>query len=285
MIRLQRVALGATAAIALATGSCAPGKATTAVTAAPGQVGRFVWHDLVTRDAAAARKFYGTLLGWEFQETHREGRPYLIARYGDDVVGGIIELKGGEDRPATWLSYLAVPDLDGAIAQVTSGGGKVLLAPRWAGDYGVISIVTDPQGAPLGLAVVTDKVAAEAPKPRRHQFFWMEYLAKDGPAALEFYQQLAGYATAEPKTYRGIVYHVLSNQRPRAGLFQIPARANIQPNWLPYVLVNNPTDLAARVEGLGGKVLIAPHMDVRSGSLTVVADPTGAAIALQKWPM
>ncbi len=284
MNHMQRVALGATAALALATAGCG-GQGTPAVTASPGQVGRWVWHDLVTREAAAARKFYGTLFGWEFEETAREGRPYFIARLGEDVVGGIIEVKGGDEtRPATWLSYLAVADLTGAVEQVTSGGGKVLLAPRAAGDYGVIAIVSDPQGAPLGLAVVTDKVRGDTPKPRRHQFFWMEYLAKDGAAALDFYQTLAGYTTEKPRSLAGTEYHVLSKERPRAGLFEINPRSNVQPNWLPYLLVENPAGFAARVEGLGGKVLLAPHMDIRGGSLTVVADPTGGAIALQKWP-
>jgi hypothetical protein len=38
------------------------------------------------------------------------------------------------------------------------------------------------------------------------------------------------------------------------------------------------------VPDLGGTVLFAPRPDVRSGSLAIVADPTGAALALQRWP-
>jgi hypothetical protein len=37
--------------------------------------GKFVWHDLVTRDPAAARRFYSALLGWEFNDTTRNGKP------------------------------------------------------------------------------------------------------------------------------------------------------------------------------------------------------------------
>ena len=283
MIRINRVAL---AVLAWAGASCTPGKPTAvpAVTAAPGQAGRFVWHDLVTRDPAAARKFYGALLGWEFQESIREGRTYLIARSGGDLVGGIIEQKSGEQRPATWLSYLAVPNLDSAVAQVTAAGGQVLLPSRPAGEYGVIAVVFDPQGAPLGLATVTDKMPGEPPRPRHHQFFWMEYLAQDATAALEFYKGLGGYTSDDRMTRRDMPYHVLSKERPRAGVFAIPPNANIRPNWLPYVLVSDPASLTARVAGLGGKVLIAPHADVRSGSLAVVMDPTGGAIALQRWP-
>ena len=68
-------ALAAVAAVvACASGgaSTAPAGATPAVAA---HVGRFVWHDLVTRDAAACQKFYGALLGWDFKETTRDGHP------------------------------------------------------------------------------------------------------------------------------------------------------------------------------------------------------------------
>jgi len=38
------------------------------------------------------------------------------------------------------------------------------------------------------------------------------------------------------------------------------------------------------VAGLGGRVILAPASEVRNGSLAVVADPTGAVVALQKYP-
>ena len=43
--------------------------------------------------------------------------------------------------------------------------------------------------------------------------------------------------------------------------------------------------LAARAVSLGGRLLIAPRAEVRGGTLAVIADPTGGAFALQKWPL
>jgi predicted enzyme related to lactoylglutathione lyase len=40
---------------------------------------------------------------------------------------------------------------------------------------------------------------------------------------------------------------------------------------------------AQRAKQLGGKVLVAPHPDVRDGTVALIADPSGALIALQKW--
>jgi uncharacterized protein len=58
----------------------------------------------------------------------------------------------------------------------------------------------------------------------------------------------------------------------------------VQPNWLPYVLVVDPAGLAARVPGLGGRILVPAAFERRNGSLVVIADPEGAPLALQKYP-
>ena len=87
------------------------------------------------------------------------------------------------------------------------------------------------------------------------------------------------------KTESGASYAVLKHGRARAGVFRVPDdQKDVPPNWLPYVLVADPAGLAARVAGLGGRVLLAPRPDLRKGSLAVVADPTGAVVALQKYP-
>ena len=64
-----------------------------------------------------------------------------------------------------------------------------------------------------------------------------------------------------------------------------PGSEGVQPNWLPYVRVEDPSALAAKVVSLGGRVAIAPRPDIRNGTLAIVIDPRGAALALQKWPL
>ena len=113
-------------------------------------------------------------------------------------------------------------------------------------------MIADPQGAPLGLAQVRRSLPDPAdPTPR--QFFWDEYLARDAVKALDFYKRLAGYESTISESRLGVDYHLLRKTRARAGLFQLPASATgVEPNWLPYVLVDDPAGLAARVGGLGG---------------------------------
>jgi predicted enzyme related to lactoylglutathione lyase len=113
------------------------------------------------------------------------------------------------------------------------------------------------------------------------EFFWMEYLANDVMAALSFYKGLAGYEVEAHDAAAAVPYYLLKSGTAQAGLFQNPV-AGVTPNWLAYVRVADPAALAAKVPALGGRVIIAPNPGLRDGTLAVIADPTGAVLALQK---
>ena len=249
----------------------------------PVETGRFVWHDLLTKDVAAAKRFYGELLGWRFEDTKRGERPYVLARSGGTLAAGIVDISANANAGPQWISYMSVADVDKAVAQVQSDGGKVLVEPRNFPNARA-AVIADPQGAPLGLAQVRQSLPDPAdPTPR--QFFWDEYLAADAAKALEFYKRLAGYEATISESRLGVDYHLLRKTRARAGLFQLPpSSTGVEPNWLPYVMVDDPAGLAARVSGLGGRILLPAAPERRNSSLVVIADPGGAPLALQKFP-
>jgi uncharacterized protein len=246
--------------------------------------GRFVWRDLMTKDVSAAKRFYGELLGWRFEDTERGGRPYVLARVAGEPVAGIVDVNAIADAGPQWISFMSVEDVDKTVALVRSDGGKVLLEPREIASIARAAVVADPQGAPLGLVKLRRDVPDPA-KPTPSHFFWQEYLARDAVQALDFYKRLASYDATVSDTRLGIEYYLLRKTRPRAGLFQLPATAGgVLPNWLPYVLVDDPAALGARVTGLGGRILVPAAPERRNGSLVVIADPGGAPLALQKYP-
>lgn len=243
--------------------------------------GEFVWHDLVTHDAAASRAFYGALFGWTFQPGQGVDPGYLMIKQGSEPIGGIVTVEKDKALPQ-WLSYVTVPDVDKAAAEFTAAGGKVFRAPLDARKDLRIAVVGDGQGAPLGLA---SRGRPDAPTgvPAVNRWLWMEYVAVDAPRALEFYGRALGYTSEVKGTQAGLTYHVLKAGSPRAGLFQSPWKRESSA-WLPYVRVEDPAAMTAKVTQLGGTVLLAPSPDVRNGSLAVVLDPAGAALALQKFP-
>jgi predicted enzyme related to lactoylglutathione lyase len=278
-----RHALVAAAGIAACVSAAAFDTAVPRAPAAAGDAGRFVWRDLMTRDVRAAKRFYGELLGWRFENARRGELPYVLARAGTTPVGGIVDVTSLAGAGEQWLSFMAVDNVDRTVSLVESGGGRVLVAPREA-SVARVAVVTDPQGAPLGLAQLRREIPDPA-QPAASHFFWQEYLARDAEQALAFYKGLATYESAVLETRLGVDYHVLRTTRGRAGLFRIPPSAvDVQPNWLPYVLVENPAALAARVQGLGGRIVVPAAPERRNGSLVVIADPGGAVLALQKFP-
>ena len=246
------------------------------------EAGRFVWRDLLTRDVSAAKRFYEELFGWRFEDTTRGDRPYVLARAGGTLVAGFVVVSSNADAAPQWLSYMAVADVDKTVAQVRADGGKVLVEPLTV-PIARVAAVADPQGAPLGLAQLRRDIPEQSQATAGH-FFWQEYLARDAMQALDFYKRLAGYESTISESRLGVEYHVLRKARSCGGLFQLPATADVRPNWLPYVLVDDPATLSARVASLGGRILVPAAPERRNGSLVVIADPGGAPLALQKYP-
>ena len=52
--------------------------------------GNFAWHELYTRDLAAAKAFYAATAGWTFEGTMpQQNRTYRVAKAGDKPVAGV----------------------------------------------------------------------------------------------------------------------------------------------------------------------------------------------------
>lgn len=94
-----------------------------------------------TDDIAASRELYRALLG----AAPTADTPYYV---GFDVDGQHIGLVPGTTsvRP-----HLHVPDMDAAIAQITSAGGSVIDEPSDVGGGRLVAAVRDMVGAEIGL--------------------------------------------------------------------------------------------------------------------------------------
>jgi predicted enzyme related to lactoylglutathione lyase len=254
------------------------------------RIGEFVWQDLMTDDVEKSRTFYEQLLGWQFEQTTRLGRPYLIAHLGSNrtPVAGIAQVARKQpDQPVTqWLSYLSVSDVDGTSQRLAGAGAQVLVPPTDVRS-GRAAVAVDPQGAPVGLVELGADVRLPIGGPSADigTFFWRDYLTKDVDGARTFYTGLAGLSATRQTRPDSLLHYVLTSagSAPVGGVVPVGER-EIRPHWLPYVRVNDPAAMAARAEQLGGRILLPVRADIRNGSVAVVADSGGAAIALQKWP-
>jgi predicted enzyme related to lactoylglutathione lyase len=243
--------------------------------------GRPVWHDLVTSDLAASKRFYGELFGWTFHEFDvREGR-YALASLGGMPVGGILQPATREVNVSQWVTYFSVADVDAAARTGTEAGARVVVPPRDIAKQGRAALLVDPQGAPVALARLAGGDPAPAPPPL-NGWLWVDLWSPDPAASAAFYRTLLGL-DAELLDRPGVPYAVFGREgRAYAGMLRIP-QPDIRPNWLPIVRVESARAAAARAEELGGRVILAPRPEVRQGRVAIVADPSGGAVAVHEW--
>ncbi len=246
--------------------------------------GKIVWYDLLTNDPAEAERFYRELFGWEF--TTDEDSVYSVITNGSTPIGGVAYTPKLRRQVSSsqWVSWISVPDVDGAVLELQDIGGLVHAGPQDLFERGRVAVVSDPQEALFALVTASggDPDDEEAPIGG---WLWTELLTSDVDAALAFYAQMFDYEPEEIDAGIPTEYMLLSRDgRPRAGVFENPFEG-VRPHWLPYVRVENPSALARRVESLGGRLIVEPREDIRGGSVAVIADPTGAVLAIQKWPV
>ena len=110
--------------------------------------GRFVWHDLMTTDAARALPFYTTLFGWRAETMPMGGAgEYTMFHVGDEGLGGMVPLDPAHGIASHWIAYVTVPNVDAACEQATALGGTVGVPPTDIPNVGRFAVVEDPQGA------------------------------------------------------------------------------------------------------------------------------------------
>jgi hypothetical protein len=123
--------------------------------------GAVTWVELYTTDGGTAQSFYETVFDWTVTDTPLPGDMpgvYRILSTGEgdpmeDGHGGIMEMSA-DDLPggrSYWSPVFQVPDCDAATAQVSQGGGTVLMGPEDMPDIGRVTTCLDPFGAPFSL--------------------------------------------------------------------------------------------------------------------------------------
>lgn len=250
-------------------------------TAATPKPGKFVWHDLLTEKPDVTRKFYGELLGWTFEPT--EIPDYSIIKSNGRAVGGIVDMrsKDPDENESQWISVLSVPDVDAATKKTRDAGGEIHVKPVDLPGRGRFALVSDPQGAVLAYIRTVDGDPADD-RAAVGEFLWNELWTSDVEDAVPFYRELVGYELEDKKLLDEDYTVFVQGDTPRAGTITRPDE-DVRSHWLPYVRVDDPAALQARVEDLGGQVLLEASDDIREGTVIIVLDPSGAPVALQKW--
>jgi predicted enzyme related to lactoylglutathione lyase len=118
-----------------------------------------IWSELMTRDVAGARSFYGQVFGWTSQEEHFDGVPYTIWKRGGRLVGGALEMDESwpEDAQPHWMVYIATADCDATARRCADLGGTVWHPPGDIGP-GRCALLEDPAGGAFSVITLRERV-------------------------------------------------------------------------------------------------------------------------------
>lgn len=107
------------------------------------------WVSLTARDLAAAEKFYGTVLGWEFRSTTL-GERFAVAVTDGRPLATIGAVAGDMQVAVGWTPFFAVPQADEATARIRERSATVALGPvSFASGRAVLA--ADRDGAVFGV--------------------------------------------------------------------------------------------------------------------------------------
>jgi len=121
------------------------------------KIGEVGWNELVTTDTKAAAGFYGKLFGWQADPFTPQGMPagappYTLFKIDPNSmgIGGMMQTMHPE-MPSQWIPYVVVENVDQSLAKATKLGAKTCVPVMSIGEIGRIAVITDPQGATIGL--------------------------------------------------------------------------------------------------------------------------------------
>lgn len=119
--------------------------------------GMFSWFELMTDDPEGAKKFYGEVIGWEFETDSNNPDYTLVRTEGEEMpIAGIFNRKKAMvDDPSAipphWGSYITVKDIAASVGKVEKLGGSVIVPVTEIPKVGLFSVINDPQGAVISL--------------------------------------------------------------------------------------------------------------------------------------
>jgi hypothetical protein len=237
--------------------------------------GEFCWINILTPEPAAAREFFGRLLGWTWVEIPGMGHRVQV---GGEDVGAIFDLGGPQVPPGTPAGIgvmVKVEDADATAERAKVLGGRAKPAFD-IGPQGRMAECYDPNGANIDLWQPGTSPGTEVDSSRHGAPTWFETLTTDTGRAASFYTALLGW-TAEDVPMEGFTYTVFKlDGEPVAGMMAItPEMGDFPPHWGTYFAVDDVDATARQALALGATQLLPPADIPGVGRFCYLVSPQG----------
>ncbi|MGI9598386.1 MAG: VOC family protein [Acidimicrobiales bacterium] len=242
------------------------------------------WIDLSTSDPAAAREFYGTIFGWEFDaQPTDQGGEYIMALKGGKSAAGMMQQAPEQAEmgvPPMWNTYVTVTDVDSTVAKVEPAGGSVMAPPMQVMDAGRMAVVVDPTGAVLCLWQAENHPGAQVIN-EHGALTWSECQTPDVDGAAKFYAELFGWGTDEMDMGDMGTYTVFMLGADGVAGGMNPPMEGVPPHWSTVFAVDDTDGCVDAARAAGATIIVEP-IDIPVGRQAVIADPQGAVFGVIK---
>jgi uncharacterized protein len=131
--------------------------------AAPGE---WIWSSLHAKNPETEAAFYQNVFGYDvFDAESADGMEHMILSSDDYARASANALPAGEGRRhAHWLNFIRVENATDLSAKAVLLGGRILVEPHADRHGGMVAVVADPAGAPVGLMEWSDSDTKTEPK-------------------------------------------------------------------------------------------------------------------------
>ena len=116
-------------------------------------VGDWIWRSLITSDPVADVAFYHAVFGLQsYTLPSAPGEQHLLLASDNYARATANSFPGNNPAAhAHWLGFVRVDSASAAATKAAALGGQILVQPRPDRHGGMIAVIADPMGAPLGL--------------------------------------------------------------------------------------------------------------------------------------
>ena len=246
--------------------------------------GKLIWADLFTANPDAATKFYCSLLGWTAAPLEQKGKGYTVfSNEGSPVAGLAPRSVRGANHPSRWIGYFSVTDISASLAAVTKAGGTLHAPSRNFPDRGYQAIVSGRDAIPIGLLQSSSGDPPDG-ETKAGAWNWFELYVKNPKDSSDFYRDALGLEVGpETNSNRKSEFVLSSAGQARGGIAPLPEGEDVKPSWLGVIRVADLDKTLAKVAGLGGEVLVAPHSAEFGSRFAIIMDPTGGTVGLVQY--
>ena len=141
-------------------------------------------------------------------------------------------------------------------------------------------VAIDPTGASFGVWQPGTHLGAQAVNTP-NSLVWNELQTHDLEGAKSFYAKVFDWTYQMDD--KGYVV-VLADERVQAGMMKIqPEWGQVPPNWGVYFMVEDVDAAVAKVQELGGSVMVPPTPAGDMGKFAVAQDPLGAVFSVMEF--